>query len=180
MTGSGVLSHPPIKLLREILSLHIGPVIKTAVLGLALLFLQTPARAQWAVPQTASTIPAANLMQTGELVKLLQAPAASRPLIFQVGSRIMFAQAHIPGSEFTGPGSQAEGLDVLRSRVKALAKSRLIVLYCGCCPWNRCPNLAPAFNMLQGMGFTRVKALYIPDNFGADWVNKGFPVERGQ
>jgi hypothetical protein len=25
------------------------------------------------------------------------------------------------------------------------------------------------------MGFTRVKALYIADNFGTDWVDKGYP-----
>jgi hypothetical protein len=28
------------------------------------------------------------------------------------------------------------------------------------------------------MGFTNVKVLYIAQNFGADWVNKGYPVEQ--
>ena len=54
-----------------------------------------------------------------------------------------------------------------------------IVLYCGCCPWGRCPNVGPAYKLLLDMGFTRVKVLYLADNFGADWVNKGFPVESG-
>jgi hypothetical protein len=29
------------------------------------------------------------------------------------------------------------------------------------------------------MGFTNVKALYLADNFGADWAAKGYPVEQG-
>jgi hypothetical protein len=29
------------------------------------------------------------------------------------------------------------------------------------------------------MGFTNVKVLYLADNFGADWADKGFPVEKG-
>jgi hypothetical protein len=29
------------------------------------------------------------------------------------------------------------------------------------------------------MGFTNVKALYLADNFGADWAGKGYPVEQG-
>jgi hypothetical protein len=29
------------------------------------------------------------------------------------------------------------------------------------------------------MGFTNVKVLYLADNFGADWVDRGYPVERG-
>jgi hypothetical protein len=30
------------------------------------------------------------------------------------------------------------------------------------------------------MGFTNVKVLYIAHNIGDDWVNKGYPVERGK
>jgi hypothetical protein len=30
------------------------------------------------------------------------------------------------------------------------------------------------------MGFTHVKVVYMASNFGADWVSKGFPVERGE
>lgn len=29
------------------------------------------------------------------------------------------------------------------------------------------------------MGFTNVKVLYLPDNFGADWADKVYPVEKG-
>jgi hypothetical protein len=30
------------------------------------------------------------------------------------------------------------------------------------------------------MGFTNVEVLYLADNFGADWVSKGYPVEKGR
>jgi hypothetical protein len=54
------------------------------------------------------------------------------------------------------------------------------VLYCGCCPWNRCPNIEPAFSKLKEMGFTDVKVLYLAENFGADWAAKGYSVEKGR
>jgi rhodanese-related sulfurtransferase len=88
----------------------------------------------------------------------------------------MFDQAHIPTSEYVAPGSREDGLNLLRDRVKTLAKSRFIVLYCGCCPWNRCPNVGGAYKTLSDLGFTNVKVLYIADNFGNDWVSKGYPV----
>jgi hypothetical protein len=29
------------------------------------------------------------------------------------------------------------------------------------------------------MGFANVKVLYLANNFGADWADKGYPVEQG-
>lgn len=131
-------------------------------------------------PGSASIVPQTQLIQPEALVRLLQGPAKNKPLILQVGSRIMYAEAHIPGSEYTGPGSRAEGVQALESRVSSLPRHTFIVLYCGCCPWDRCPNVAPAFSKLRQMGFTNVKVLYIADNFGANWLNKGYPVEKGR
>jgi hypothetical protein len=137
------------------------------------------AAGQWAAPPPASalTIPASVLLQPEELNRLLQTPTAERPLVLQVGSHVLFAQAHIPRAEYAGPGSQDAGAQILRNRVASLPRKTFIVIYCGCCPWNRCPNLGPAYKLLLDMGFTRVKVLYLAENFGADWVNKGFPVE---
>jgi hypothetical protein len=77
-------------------------------------------------------------------------------------------------------GSSPEGIQKLRNRVKNLPKSRSIVLYCGCCPWDRCPNVKPAFDELQKLGFKNLKVLHIPQNFGVDWVEKGLPVQKGE
>jgi rhodanese-related sulfurtransferase len=128
----------------------------------------------------AFSIPLNALMQPQALNDLLQKPAHEPALILQVGSHLLFAQAHIPGSEYAGPGSQTAGLEALRARVAAVAKDKLIVLYCGCCPWNRCPNVAPAFRMLRDAGFTNVRVLYMASNFGDDWVAKGYRVEKGR
>jgi hypothetical protein len=111
---------------------------------------------------------------------LLRAQGAAKPLVLQVGSHLLFAQAHIPGSEYAGAGSQPAGLKQLQDRVGPLPRKTFIVLYCGCCPWERCPNIAPAYKLLHNLGFTNAKALYIANNLGTDWVDKGFPVERGR
>lgn len=131
-------------------------------------------------PDSAFSIPKAQLIQAEELNGLLKSSGASKPLILQVGSHLLFSEAHIPGSEYAGPGSQDAGRKLLQDRVASLPHSTFIVLYCGCCPWERCPNIGPAFRLLHDLGFTNVKALYISDNFGTGWVDKGFPVERGR
>lgn len=121
----------------------------------------------------------AHLIQPEELVKVLQSKG-EKPVVLMVGFRVMYAQAHIPGAEYAGPGNEEKGLALLRERVKSLPKQRSIVLYCGCCPWPHCPNVDPAFKTLRDLGFTNVKVLYIANNFGQDWMNKGYPIEKGQ
>jgi len=118
------------------------------------------------------------LIQPAELNKVLKGPAGDQPLIIQVGFRTLYEQAHVPGSEYAGPTSEAKGLQELRKRVQALPRTRFIVLYCGCCPWSHCPNVQPAYKELQSMGFRNVRVLYIESNFGADWVDKGYPVSK--
>jgi thiosulfate/3-mercaptopyruvate sulfurtransferase len=127
----------------------------------------------------ASTIPASRLIDPEELVKILQATKGEKPLMIQVGSHVLFEQAHIPGSEYIGPASSESGLQQLRKRVEALPRGKSILIYCGCCPWGHCPNVKPADDALRALGFTNVKVLYIPDNFGANWVDKGYPVAKG-
>ncbi len=127
----------------------------------------------------ASFIPASHLINPDELLKLLQSSKNVKPLIIQVGSHVLYTQAHIPGSEYIGPASSDIALEALRKRVEHLPRNTVIVLYCGCCPWNHCPNVKPADDALHAMGFTKVKVLYIADNFGSDWVEKGYPVAKG-
>ncbi len=134
-----------------------------------------------AVPslRAAETHDKAQLIQPEELVKILQSKG-EKPVILMVGFKVLYAQAHIPAAEFMGPGSEERGLTQLRARAKTLSKKRSIVLYCGCCPWAHCPNIDPALKLLRELGFSNVKVLYIASNFGQDWMNKGYPVEKGQ
>jgi thiosulfate/3-mercaptopyruvate sulfurtransferase len=127
----------------------------------------------------ASLIPSSRLINIDELVKILQSAKGEKPLLIQVGSHVLYQQAHIPGSEYIGPASSESGLQWLRKRVETLPRKKFIVLYCGCCPWSHCPTVKPADDALHAMGFTNVKVLYIPGNFGMDWVEKGYPVAKG-
>src|SRR3954454_7476997 len=127
----------------------------------------------------ASSIPSTKLVNPEDLVKLLQS-GKENPLMIQVGSHVLYAQAHIPGSEYIGPASSEAGLQQLRKRVQSLPRTKFIVLYCGCCPWSHCPNVKPADDALQSMGFTNVKVLYLSDNFGTNWVEKGYPTAKGE
>jgi thiosulfate/3-mercaptopyruvate sulfurtransferase len=127
----------------------------------------------------ATSLSSSELINPEELVKILQAPKEEKPLVIQVGSHVLYEQAHIPGSEYIGPASSEAGLQQLRTRVQPLPRKRFIVIYCGCCPWSHCPNVKPADDALHAMGFTNVKVLYIAENFGADWVSKGYPVAKG-
>ena len=145
-----------------------------------------PAPSAAAAAQVAPQVPGAGKaaelasavqIEPDALAKILQGSKGEKPVVLHVGFKNFYAQAHIPGSDYAGPGSTPEGLELLRQRVSSLQRKQLIVLYCGCCPWDKCPNIQPAFDSLKQMGFTRVKALYIADNFKANWVDKGYPVE---
>ena len=128
----------------------------------------------------ATAIPGTRQVDPDTLVKLLQSSDKEKPLILHIGFRVLFLQAHIPGSEYIGPGSTEAGLQQLRKRVAAIPRSKFIVLYCGCCPWIHCPNMKGADDTLTSLGFKNVKVLYIADNFGTDWVDKGYPVAKGE
>jgi rhodanese-related sulfurtransferase len=148
--------------------------VKSAALFATLAILSIAAAAQ------ANSIPATRLINPEDLVKLLQSSGKDKPLMIQVGSHVLFSQAHIPGSEYIGPASSEAGLQQLRRRIESLPRTKFIVLYCGCCPWSHCPNVKPADNALRSLGFANVKVLYIADNFGANWVDRGYPVAKGE
>jgi thiosulfate/3-mercaptopyruvate sulfurtransferase len=128
----------------------------------------------------ASSPQASQTISAEELVKILHSPKSEKPLLIQVGSHVLYAQAHIPGSEYIGPGASESGLRQLRKRVESLPRNKFVVIYCGCCPWAHCPNVRPAYDSLLAMGFTNLRVLYLANNFGADWVDRGYPTAKGE
>jgi thiosulfate/3-mercaptopyruvate sulfurtransferase len=146
--------------------------------ALLLLFVTLTASAQSGNAELAPGSP--QLLNPEDMVKLLQAPKAEKPLILNVGPWLLYRQAHIPDAEYIGAGGDKQGLEQLRKRVKSLPHTQAIVLYCGCCPWSHCPNIRPAFKELSAMGFSNVKVLYVANNFGTDWVDKGYPTVKGE
>ena len=124
-----------------------------------------------------SPVPGADLISAQDLAKILQSPQRERPLLIYVGFRLPYTQAHIPGSIFLGPAANQAVVQQLQKHMEALPRDGFIVVYCGCCPWSHCPNVKPAYEALHNLGFRKLKVLYIRDNLGTDWVNKGYPVE---
>ena len=122
---------------------------------------------------------AAQTISPTDFAKELQQRRDPAPVIIYVGFRVLYSGAHIPGAVFRGPGSTEQGLADLKKFAATLPKDSNVVVYCGCCPLDRCPNLRPAFTTLSEMGFTRLRVLILPTSFAADWVEKGYPVEKG-
>jgi thiosulfate/3-mercaptopyruvate sulfurtransferase len=100
------------------------------------------------------------------------------PLVIHVGFDVLYRAVHIAGTPYAGPTSKPEGIAELKKAVAGQPYDRDIVLYCGCCPMDKCPNLRPAFSALHAMGFTHVRVLSIPENLKVDWTDKGYPVDR--
>jgi 3-mercaptopyruvate sulfurtransferase SseA len=138
-----------------------------------------------AAPAPAAGAPAANakdttptkadLVQPAEVAKDLALPEWRRPVLLHVGFSVLYKSGHIPGSKYVGSGSTARGRAELKKALKAIPKDKAVVLYCGCCPWEHCPNVNPAFRVARGLGYKNVKILYIVQDLQHDWVDKGYP-----
>jgi 3-mercaptopyruvate sulfurtransferase SseA len=121
-----------------------------------------------------------DLIQPEELAAILNHPNQEKPVIVFIGFDFLFRAAHIPGSLYFGPGSKASGVESLKRWASGINKNKAVVLYCGCCPWRQCPNVRPAFQAARAAGLKRVKVLYLPDSLVRDWIDKGYPVEKGK
>jgi len=122
--------------------------------------------------QSSDPWPAPALLQPADLA------AAKPPPIFYVGFPILYRGAHIQNAVLAGPGSKPEGLEALTKALRPLPRDREIVLYCGCCPFDKCPNIRPAYRTAAGLGFTHIKVLVLKTNLHTDWTAKGYPTSR--
>jgi thiosulfate/3-mercaptopyruvate sulfurtransferase len=130
-------------------------------------------------PKPADDLPAASQIQPSELLQSMKT-SGSQPAVLYVGPRAFYLQGHIPGSDYIGPVGKPDGIATLRTRVASVRKDMPIVIYCGCCPWDHCPNIRPAFAELKKEGFSNVRVLYLATSFGVDWKDKGLPVVSGE
>ena len=119
------------------------------------------------------------LVQPQDLTAQLAAKGA-QPAVFMVGPNVLYRSRHIPGSVYAGPGQSEAGLAMLKVKVDTLPRDREVVVYCGCCPWDRCPNVKPVMELLKQMGFTKAKALYLATGFKTDWLDKGYAAEAAK
>jgi len=128
------------------------------------------AAAQKPVPWNQNQLmPPATLAQ--EMTRLRQ--QLGEIVILSVGPDAM-----IQGSVDMGQAHEKDNLEKLRSYLEGLDRSKEIVVYCGCCPFDKCPNIRPAFNLLTEMGFKNAKVLDLPTNIKTNWLDKGYPVTK--
>jgi thiosulfate/3-mercaptopyruvate sulfurtransferase len=142
--------------------------------------MRRPIASSWLLAVLAgAALLAADPWQTSDVVQPEQvAKDIKTPLLIHVGFPVLYREVHIPGSTFAGPGSKSEGIADLKKAVAGQPREREIVLYCGCCPMEKCPNIRPAFAALHEMGFTHVKVMSIPANLKTDWIDKGYPIDK--
>nr|WP_294943639.1 rhodanese-like domain-containing protein [uncultured Mucilaginibacter sp.] len=111
------------------------------------------------------------LMKPSVLAAKIAAHKSDLPIILNIG-----AVEDIQSAVHIGAASKTANLTKLKNNVSAQAKSKLIVIYCGCCPFPKCPNIRPAFLELKKLGFTNIKLLNLPVNLKTDWISKGYPL----
>lgn len=126
-----------------------------------------------AVPSLLNNYPwtESELIEPDVLAANLKETPAKWPMILNIG-----AVEVIKGAKHIGAVSKDENMKVLKKTVAALPKNTVIVVYCGCCPFTKRPNIRPAFIELKKMGFTHVKLLNLPVNLQTNWVAKGYPL----
>lgn len=95
------------------------------------------------------------------------------PVIISIGPA-----AAIPGSVDVGMVNTAEGVQKLKAQLKTIDQNKKVVVYCGCCPFEHCPNARPAIAALKEMKFTNYYLLNVPHNIRKDWIEKGYPVSN--
>ncbi|MHB1177690.1 MAG: rhodanese-like domain-containing protein [Daejeonella sp.] len=113
------------------------------------------------------------LIQPNQLAMLINNPKAAKPLIFNIG-----VVEDIKGARNMGAASEKENLERFKKVLAKLPKNASLVVYCGCCPFEKCPNIRPAFKALQSGGFTKGRLLNLQTNIKTDWINKGYPLAK--
>lgn len=129
---------------------------------------------------TAHPVTPSDLVTASQLNSQLPAVKVGKIVLIHVGFLTMYKMGHIPGSRYAGAASNAGGMAGLKKFVANLPRDQAIVIYCGCCPWDDCPNIRPAFETLKEMGFSNLKVVDIPERLGDDWTAKGYPVVKGE
>ena len=117
-------------------------------------------------------------VQAADLAKELETSQAVPTVLF-VGFKRLYTAGHIKGAQYHGTTGNEEGLKEFTAWASSLPRTSNLVIYCGCCPMEKCPNIRPAFKTLQTLGFQKVRVLLLPSDFATDWADKGLPYDTG-
>jgi thiosulfate/3-mercaptopyruvate sulfurtransferase len=121
----------------------------------------------------------AQTIQAADLAKELS-DSKSAPTVVFVGFKRLYASGRIKSAQYHGTAGSEEGLKELTAWAAGIPRTTNLVIYCGCCPMEKCPNIRPAFKALQGLGFKNLRVLLLPQDFATDWAGKGLPYDKGE
>ena len=110
-------------------------------------------------------------MEPADLAQLINDPKARQPIIFSIGPA-----AVIKNSIDIGAANDKINRQKLRLELDKLSLDSEVVIYCGCCPFDHCPNIRPAFNLMNEMKFKNHKLLNLTKNIKVNWIDKDYPV----
>lgn len=111
------------------------------------------------------------LIKPAELSVLIN-NASKHPVIINVGP-----MANIKGAIKVEPTKSDKGMEQLKAKLAGISKDTEVIIYCGCCTSENCPNIRPAFKLCKELGFKKARVLEIEHGFVEDWSGKGYPVE---
>ena len=113
------------------------------------------------------------LMDPADLARIISDPNARQPVLLSIGPA-----AVIKNSIDIGPTQDKANLERLRVELDKLSRASDVIIYCGCCPFKNCPNIRPAFSLMNEMKFEHHKLLNISRNIKMDWIDKGYPLNE--
>lgn len=112
----------------------------------------------------------AQVIKTADLAKRINDPKAAKPVIINVGPMGLIKGA-------VGTGTAHDDLGKFKTELTKYKKDQEIVVYCGCCTMQNCPNIRVAFEEMQKQGYKNPRVLEITTGFTEDWSGKGYPVQ---
>ena len=122
--------------------------------------------------QTAEPWTAKELIEPAALANMIKDANTQKPVIYNIGPL-----AGIKGSIAIGPTRDAANMGKLRKALASVPKDKMVVIYCGCCPFRNCPNIRPAFALLKELGYKNARLLNLSQNLKVDWTDYGYPME---
>lgn len=144
---------------------HIFLLSTIILFGVAVLlssFKPFPGEDPWRIDQ---------LMEPADLAEFINDPKAKQLVVISIGPA-----AVIKNSLDVGAANEKVNLERLRFELDKLSLDSDVVIYCGCCPFDHCPNIRPAFTLMNEMKFTNHKLLNLKKNIKVNWIDKGYPV----
>lgn len=112
------------------------------------------------------------VIQTQTLADQIKSKKTKNLVVLNVGP-----MENIRGAIRIGAVNYPEGEQNLRAKTNSIPRTKVLVVYCGCCSYANCPNIRPAYKVLKEAGFNQVLVLNLPEGIKPDWVAKEYPVD---